>query len=127
MPRGNIVDAAEQLGELDYMQLMADMEQSFMDSMLQDEAAFLSQLEAQEVASLVSPSHAWLRLSMLGWANKRRWLKRVIWVRRCIWKEEFGKVMSRLESSLPLLTLKELRSRAAWLVNTSCPGLMFIA
>lgn len=60
MPRENIVDAAQQLDESDYMQLMADMEQSFLDAMLQDEAAFLSYLEAQDIDSLVSPSYAWL-------------------------------------------------------------------
>ena len=57
MPRGNIVEAALQLGEAEYVQLMADMEQSFLDDMLQDEAAFLSQLEAQDLDSLVSLSH----------------------------------------------------------------------
>ena len=67
------MDAAAQLGELDYMQLMADMEQSFLDAMLQDEAAFLSQLEAQEVDSLVSPlptmaaaSIAWMGIGQLS-------------------------------------------------------------
>ncbi|CAL5222200.1 g4530 [Coccomyxa viridis] len=54
MPRENIVDAAQQLDESDYMQLMADMEQSFLDAMLQDEAAFLSHLEAQDIDSLVA-------------------------------------------------------------------------
>ncbi len=54
------MDAAQQLDESDYMQLMADMEQSFLDAMLQDEAAFLSQLEAQDIDGLVSFSYAWL-------------------------------------------------------------------
>ena len=48
------------------MQLMADMEQSFLDAMLQDEAAYLSQLEAQEVNSLVRPFLACLRQLMVG-------------------------------------------------------------
>ena len=54
------MDAAQQLDESDYMQLMADMEQSFLDAMLQDEAAFLSQLEAQDIDGLVKFSYAWL-------------------------------------------------------------------
>ena len=51
------MEAALQLGEAEYVQLMADMEQSFLDDMLQDEAAFLSQLDAQDLDSLVSLSH----------------------------------------------------------------------
>ena len=54
MSRSNISNEELQLDETDYMQLMADMEQSFLDAMLQDEAAFLSQFEAQELNSLVT-------------------------------------------------------------------------
>ena len=59
------MEAEPQLDGPEYMQLMADMEQSFLDAMLQDEAAYLSQLEAQEVNSLVRPSHACLRQLMV--------------------------------------------------------------
>ena len=52
--RSNISNEELQLDETDYMQLMADMEQSFLDAMLQDEAAFLSHFEAQELNSLVT-------------------------------------------------------------------------
>ena len=52
--RSSITNEELQLDEADYMQLMADMEQSFLDAMLQDEAAFLSHFEAQELNSLVS-------------------------------------------------------------------------
>ena len=54
MSRSSVLDEDLQLDEADYMQLMADMEQSFLDAMLQDEAAFLSHFEAQELSSLVT-------------------------------------------------------------------------
>lgn len=58
------MDAALQLGEAEYVQLMADMEQSFLDAMLQDEAAFLSQLEAQDIDSLVRPSSTYTEMEV---------------------------------------------------------------
>ena len=54
MPRSNVMDGAHELDESEYLQLMADMEQSFLDAMMADEATFLSQMQADDARELDS-------------------------------------------------------------------------
>ena len=54
MPRANIMDGAHELDESEYLRLMADMEQSFLDAMMADEAVFLSQMQADDARELDS-------------------------------------------------------------------------
>lgn len=54
MPTCNIMEEAFELDEAEYMRLMAEMEQSFLDEQLRDEAAFLLQLEAEDAQDLHS-------------------------------------------------------------------------
>ncbi len=54
MPLSNIMDGAHELDVSEYLQLMADMEQSFLDAMMADEAAFLSQMQADDAHELDS-------------------------------------------------------------------------
>ena len=48
------MDGAHELDESEYVQLMADMEQSLLDAMMADEAAFLSQMQADDARELDS-------------------------------------------------------------------------
>ena len=48
------MDEAFQLDEAEYLKLMSEMEQSFLDALLQDEAAVLSRLEAEDARDLDS-------------------------------------------------------------------------
>ena len=48
------MEEAFQLDEAEYVKLMSEMEQSFLDALLQDEAAFLTRLEAEDARDLDS-------------------------------------------------------------------------
>ncbi|CAK0786799.1 hypothetical protein CVIRNUC_010013 [Coccomyxa viridis] len=54
LPGGNIMDEAFRLDEAEYLKLMSEMEQSFLAALLQDEAAFLTRLEAEDARDLDS-------------------------------------------------------------------------
>ena len=59
------MDEAFRLDEAEYLKLMSEMEQSFLDALLRDEAAFLTRLEAEDardIDSLVS-HRMYMRLS----------------------------------------------------------------
>ena len=48
------MDEAFQLDDAEYLKLMSEMEQSFLAALLQDEAAFLTRLEAEDARDLDS-------------------------------------------------------------------------